>query len=85
MGSFNDPEFQHEISQTGFEFGRQAAIGEVDDDGKPKRTGNIFFSLSLSKVYASNTFISLVIYFIGYACAIVVPSLSFLPKPMDLI
>uniref|UniRef100_A0A2N9I5B8 Amino acid transporter transmembrane domain-containing protein n=1 Tax=Fagus sylvatica TaxID=28930 RepID=A0A2N9I5B8_FAGSY len=42
MGSFNDPEFQHEISQTGFEFGRQAAIGEVDDDGKPKRTGTVW-------------------------------------------
>ncbi|GMY17534.1 amino acid permease 6-like [Fagus crenata] len=42
MGSFNDPEFQHEISQTGFEFGRQAAIGKVDDDGKPKRTGTVW-------------------------------------------
>ena len=47
MESAIDSEFQHEICESGLDnIDRQAANGELDDDdGKPKRTGNVSPSL----------------------------------------
>ena len=58
MESAIDSEFQHEICESGLDnIDRQAANGELDDDRKPKRTGNVSLSLwSLSR-RPGNTFI----------------------------
>nr|POE61957.1 amino acid permease 6 [Quercus suber] len=43
MESAIDSEFQHEICESGLDnIDRQAANGELDDDGKPKRTGTVW-------------------------------------------